>query len=243
MTRSLDNLQITFTANTGSGVFSILNQYEVGNLSAIEEMQFADNVQFGAGDIVWPVQSECDERRRRRRHCCRRPGFRHPHWRRRPGRAVRRRRQRHPVRRGRQRHPGRRARQRHADWRRRNGYLSLRRNRQRASRHHHRLQHRDQEKLDLSALLDANFGSRLERRPTSCGCRAPATMRSCRSTPTARSGGANWQDVAVLSNYGSPTIRCWSISSSRRSSCRSRDFFVSLPQAGERQFSQILSGN
>ena len=100
MTRSADNLQITFTTNTGSGVFTILNQYETGNRSAIEEMQFADNVQFGAatlsgrynlsatdggsGNDIVVGGPGCDTRSRRRR----------------PGRAVRRRRQRHPVRRG-----------------------------------------------------------------------------------------------------------------------------------------------
>ena len=49
MTRSLDDLEITFTSNTGSGVFTILNQYEL--FSRIEEIQFAAPMEFGAGTL------------------------------------------------------------------------------------------------------------------------------------------------------------------------------------------------
>ena len=44
----------------------------------------------------------------------------------------------------------------------------------------------DQEKLDLSALLDANFGGAgVERLQLRAGAGSPATTRSCRWIPTA----------------------------------------------------------
>ena len=49
MTRSSDDLEITFAANTGSGVFTIFSQYETGNRSAIERDSLRQPMSVGAG--------------------------------------------------------------------------------------------------------------------------------------------------------------------------------------------------